>query len=622
MPSPAPQSPQQGGKQSLGNRHAPLHSQRFSPSEGLRTIVYTCLQEYYDFILFWTDIAVHIITIVVLATMEYYFRPVSRLQSSADGTRLIVNTNFAEEENEHMQNDLAPELVMDFVEWWPPTEKTKEIPAKDLLTELPVLACLGWATMEFWLREQKDEEETQLNEMKEDLGKFRAMIASLAKAFMPFPPTQSPQQGGQQPLVVVMTRLQKIKIASKSETPSPPMFPSPSPQMYPPSPLASPPQRHSRPLGVHFPPSFQLEQIRQLSPDISTTSQPFVASVKHKRDDSSAESDARKRYKRHTRVKKAPPIPKNPVGKRMARKRVLEFEEIVHQHEHGKTLSFTVTGVVVSVLPSANLKWLSTNWAMNANPLPFFSAQRWSLMWFLINILWATVLLGKGLGGWKAPDRPPSTANDSPPFEGLRTIVYTCLQEYYDFILFWTDIAVHIITIVVLATMDSSTCPVPRLQMSADGARLAVNLIVYCFLMPSPPGRSSQQGGQQPLVVVISACRLQLLPRRSDLTSTPTWNLSQMVPALPTAWPRVGSFHGWMSGLFEDIARQEQAAYDKWFEVEYDLINAGQLSPEEANEARNTAKQGIDALRAGSVWAKVIIPIFGFILSVVVYLVG
>ncbi|ODO10305.1 hypothetical protein I350_02534 [Cryptococcus amylolentus CBS 6273] len=80
--------------------------------------------------------------------------------------------------------------------------------------------------------------------------------------------------------------------------------------------------------------------------------------------------------------------------------------------------------------------------------------------------------------------------------ERFRALIYTVLQEYYDFILF-----VYTLNIVVLATLDSSTCPVPRLQMSADGARLAVNLLVYCFLMPSPPGRSSQQGGQQPLVL-------------------------------------------------------------------------------------------------------------------------
>ncbi|ODN91354.1 hypothetical protein L198_05865 [Cryptococcus wingfieldii CBS 7118] len=52
-----------------------------------------------------------------------------------------------------------------------------------------------------------------------------------------------------------------------------------------------------------------------------------------------------------------------------------------------------------------------------------------------------------------------------------------------------------------------------------------------------------------------------------------------------------------------DIARQDQDAYEKWIQVEYDRINAGPLSPEEANEARNEAKKEIDAHRAGSVWA-------------------
>ncbi|TYJ53279.1 hypothetical protein B9479_006093 [Cryptococcus floricola] len=67
-------------------------------------------------------------------------------------------------------------------------------------------------------------------------------------------------------------------------------------------------------------------------------------------------------------------------------------------------------------------------------------------------------------------------------------------------------------------------------------------------------------------------------------------------------------FHGWMSGLLEDIGRQEQAVYDKWIEDEYDSINSGPLSLQEANEARNNAKKRIDTLRAGTVLGKVIIP--------------
>ncbi|TYJ55168.1 hypothetical protein B9479_004206 [Cryptococcus floricola] len=57
----------------------------------------------------------------------------------------------------------------------------------------------------------------------------------------------------------------------------------------------------------------------------------------------------------------------------------------------------TVIMVVVSVIPSANLKWLINNWAKKANPLPFFSAQRLSLLWFLINIFRGAALLAKGL---------------------------------------------------------------------------------------------------------------------------------------------------------------------------------------------------------------------------------
>ncbi|TYJ51747.1 hypothetical protein B9479_007673 [Cryptococcus floricola] len=113
---------------------------------------------------------------------------------------------------------------------------------------------------------------------------------------------------------------------------------------------------------------------------------------------------------------------------------------------------------------------------------------------------------------------PPSTANNPSQSDSLQTIVYIGLKKYYDFILFWTDIVVYTLTIVVLATLDSSTCPVPRLQMSADGARLAVNLIVYCFLMPSPPGRSSQQGGQQPLVLGMT--RLQKIKIASAVIFT------------------------------------------------------------------------------------------------------
>ncbi|ODN98944.1 hypothetical protein I350_07093 [Cryptococcus amylolentus CBS 6273] len=81
-------------------------------------------------------------------------------------------------------------------------------------------------------------------------------------------------------------------------------------------------------------------------------------------------------------------------------------------------------------------------------------------------------------------------------------------------------------------------------------------------------------------------------------------------------------FHGWISGLFEYIARQDQDAYDKWIQVEFDRCNARGLSLEGANQARNEAKQDIDAHRAGTFWVTAIIPTFVFILSVVVYLVG
>ncbi|ODN82508.1 hypothetical protein L198_07730, partial [Cryptococcus wingfieldii CBS 7118] len=49
-----------------------------------------------------------------------------------------------------------------------------------------------------------------------------------------------------------------------------------------------------------------------------------------------------------------------------------------------------------------------------------------------------------------------------------------------------------------------STCPPSKLQTSADAACLIINVAVYCFLMPSPPGRAPQGGGQQPLVVVMT----------------------------------------------------------------------------------------------------------------------
>ncbi|ODO05457.1 hypothetical protein L198_02150 [Cryptococcus wingfieldii CBS 7118] len=113
---------------------------------------------------------------------------------------------------------------------------------------------------------------------------------------------------------------------------------------------------------------------------------------------------------------------------------------------------------------------------------------------------------------------PPSTANNPSQSGSFQTIVYVGLKKYYDFILFWTSIVAYTLTIVVLATLDSSTCPVPRLQMSADGARLGVNFIVYCFFMPSPPGRSSQQGGQQPLVLGMT--RLQQIKIASAVIFT------------------------------------------------------------------------------------------------------
>ncbi|ODN82509.1 hypothetical protein L198_07731 [Cryptococcus wingfieldii CBS 7118] len=49
---------------------------------------------------------------------------------------------------------------------------------------------------------------------------------------------------------------------------------------------------------------------------------------------------------------------------------------------------------------------------------------------------------------------PPSTTSDPSRSESFRALIYIVLQQYYDFIFFWTDVFAHIITIVVLAKME------------------------------------------------------------------------------------------------------------------------------------------------------------------------
>ncbi|ODN75613.1 hypothetical protein L202_06732 [Cryptococcus amylolentus CBS 6039] len=93
-------------------------------------------------------------------------------------------------------------------------------------------------------------------------------------------------------------------------------------------------------------------------------------------------------------------------------------------------------------------------------------------------------------------------------------------------------------------------------------------------------------------------------PASLSLVPVPRWR--ELVPVLPTAWPGwtwTGGFQGWLRGIFEDIAGQDQRAYNKWIEKEFRRIDSDPLSLDEANDARSEARQTIDDHRRMSFWA-------------------
>ncbi|ODO10335.1 hypothetical protein I350_02564 [Cryptococcus amylolentus CBS 6273] len=79
---------------------------------------------------------------------------------------------------------------------------------------------------------------------------------------------------------------------------------------------------------------------------------------------------------------------------------------------------------------------------------------------------------------------------------------------------------------------------------------------------------------------------------------------------------------GWLRGIFEGIAGQDQRAYNKWIENEFRMIDSLPLPLGQANDMRSAAKKKIDDHRQLSFWATAIIPTFVFINSIVVCLVG
>ncbi|ODN81423.1 hypothetical protein L202_01855 [Cryptococcus amylolentus CBS 6039] len=110
-------------------------------------------------------------------------------------------------------------------------------------------------------------------------------------------------------------------------------------------------------------------------------------------------------------------------------------------------------------------------------------------------------------------------------------------------------------------------------------------------------------------------------PASLSFALVPRWR--ELVPVLPTAWPGwAGGFQGWLRGIFEGIAGQDQRAYNKWIENEFRMIDSLPLPLGQANDMRSAAKKKIDDHRQLSFWATAIIPTFVFINSIVVCLVG